>query len=71
MPQIEFLGMIFRKQSNKPTRSVSDVRSLLGTTNYVSRFIRNYSDLGAPLRDFTHKGVKLKWQEVTKRHKTS
>ena len=33
-------------------------------TNYVSRFIRNYADIIAPLRDLTHKGVELKWQEV-------
>ena len=44
--------------------SVSDVRSLLGMTNYVSRFIRNYADIVAPLRDLTHKGVEFKWQEV-------
>ena len=32
--------------------------------NYVSRFICNYADIVAPLRDLTHKGVKFKWQEV-------
>ena len=50
MPRIEFFGMVFSadgmspdpakveaiKQAEAPT-SVSDVRSLLGTTNYVSR----------------------------------
>ena len=40
-----------------PPNSVSDVRSLLGMTNYVSRFIHNYADL-------TRKGVEFKWQEV-------
>ena len=51
------------KQADPPT-SVSDVRSLLGMTNYVSRFIRNYADIVAPLRDLTRKGVEFKWQEV-------
>ena len=51
------------KQADPPT-SVSDVRSLLGMTNYVSRFICNYADIVAPLCDLTYKGVELKWQEV-------
>ena len=51
------------KQADPPT-SVSDVRSLLGMTNYVSRFIRNYAHIVARLRDLTHKGVEFKWQEV-------
>ena len=51
------------KQADLPT-SASDVRSLLGMTNYVSRFIRNYADIVAPLRDLTRKGVEFKWQEV-------
>ena len=77
MPRIEFFGMIFSgqgmsadpakieaiKQADAPS-SVSDVRSLLGMANYVSRFIRNYADIVAPLRDLTHKGAEFKWQEV-------
>ena len=51
------------KQADPPT-SVSDVRSLLGMTNYVSLFIRNYADIVAPLRDLTYKNVEFKWQEV-------
>ena len=51
------------KQADPPT-SVSDVRSLLGMTNYVSRFISNYADIVAPLRELTHKGVEFKWHEV-------
>ena len=51
------------KQADPPT-SVSDVRSLLGMTNYVSLFIRNYADIVAPLRDLTYKDVEFKWQEV-------
>ena len=77
MPRIEFFGMIFSgqgmsadpakieaiKQADAPN-SVSNVRSLLGMANFVSRFIRNYADIVAPLRDLTHKGVEFKWQEV-------
>ena len=77
MPRIEFFGMEFSadgmspnpakveaiKQAEAPT-SVSDVRSLLGMTNYVSRFIRDYADIVAPLRDLTHKGVEFKWEDV-------
>ena len=51
------------KQADEPN-SVSDVRSLLGMANYVSRFIRNYADIVAPLSDLTHKGVEFKWQEI-------
>ena len=43
---------------------MSDVRSLLGMTNYVSRFIRDYAEIVAPLRDLTHKGVEFKWEDV-------
>ena len=51
------------KQAEAPT-SVSDVRSLLGMTNYVSRFIRDYANIVAPLHDLTHKGVEFKWIDV-------
>ena len=51
------------KQAEAPT-SVSDVCSLLGMTNYVSRFIRDYADIVAPLRDITHNGVEFKWEDV-------
>ena len=36
-------------QKADPLSSVNDVRSLLGITNYVSRFIRNYTDIVSPL----------------------
>ena len=68
IPQIEFFGMVISaqgmspdpakvkaiKQADPPT-SVSDVRSLVGMTNYVSRFICNYADMVAPLCDLTYK----------------
>ena len=68
MPRIEFFGMVSSaqgmspdpakvkamKQADSPT-FVSDVRSLLDMTDYVSHFIRNYADIFAPLRDLIHK----------------
>ena len=78
MPHIEFFSMLFSadgmspnpakvKQSSKqkylPQWS-SDVRSLLGMTNYVSCLICDYADIVAPLRDLTHKGVEFKWKDV-------
>ena len=77
MPRIEFFGMVFSgqgmppdpakveaiKQAEAPT-SRSDVRSLLGMANCASRFIRDYADIVAPLRDLTHKGVEFKWEDV-------
>ena len=77
MPRIEFFGMVFSADGTSPDpakleaikqaealTSVSDVCSLLGMTNYVSRFIRDYADIVAPLRDLTHKGVEFKWEDV-------
>jgi len=72
MPRIEFFGMVFSadgmspdparmeaiNQAEAPT-SVTVVCSLLGMTNYVSRLMRNYADIVAPLRDLTHKGVEF------------
>ena len=77
MPRIELFGMVFSadcmsldpakveaiKQAEAPT-SVSDVRSLLSMTNYVPRFILDYADIVAPLRDLTHKGDEFKWEDV-------
>ena len=44
--------------------SVSDVHSLLGLTNYASRFIRDYVHIVVPLCDLTHKGMEFKWEKV-------
>ena len=44
-----------------PPQSASEVRSLLGMTQYLARFIPNYSDTVAPLRELTHKNVQFKW----------
>jgi len=79
MPRIEFFGMVFSADGMSPDPAkveatkqacaeaptpVTDVRSLLGMTNHVSRFIRGYVDIVAPLRDLTHKGVEFKWEDA-------
>ena len=59
---INFFGLVFSGrgmspdpakieaiQKADPLSSVNDVRSLLGISNYVSRFIRNYADIVSPL----------------------
>ena len=76
LPRIEFFGMVFSAhgvspdpakveaiKSAEPPTSASDVRSLLGMPNYVSRFIRGYANIVAPLRDLTHKDVEFKWEK--------
>lgn len=42
-------------------KNVSEVRSFLGMTNYVGRFIPNYSTITAPLRDLTKNNVNFEW----------
>ena len=46
----------------QPPRNVSEMKSLLGMTQYVSRFIPNYASTTAPLRALTHQKVSWKWQ---------
>ena len=41
----------------QPPRNVSEMKSLLGLTQYVSRFIPNYASITAPLRALTHQKV--------------
>ncbi|XP_062610353.1 uncharacterized protein K02A2.6-like [Saccostrea cucullata] len=73
--QIEFYGYVFSsegisadprkvdaiKNSEIPSNA-SEVRSFLGMTNYVGRFIPNYSTITAPLRELTKQNVKFEWQ---------
>ena len=46
----------------QPPKNVSEIKSLLGMTQYVSRFIPNYASITAPLRTLTHQNVTWKWQ---------
>ena len=73
---LEFYGYIFSsegisadpkkvdaiKNTEIPTNA-SEVRSFLGMTNYVGRFIPNYSTITAPLRDLTKHNVNFEWKQ--------
>ena len=50
------------KAMNPPECS-SEVKSLLGMAQYVSRFIPDYAKITAPLRSLTKQGVDWKWTE--------
>ncbi len=51
------------KNADQPT-SVSEVRSFLGLTNYVSRFIPNYASIVEPLRLLTRQNVPWDWTDA-------
>ena len=70
----EIYGHKFTKDGLKPNpekiRAVKEsstseskeaVRSFLGMTGYLSKFIPRYASLTAPLRELTHKDTKFKW----------
>ena len=72
--EIEFFGFIFNEHGVKPAPSklsavqnataptnVKELRSFLGLTNYVSRFVPNYAAITKPLRDLTRKNSQWHW----------
>ena len=72
--KIFFFGHIFSKnglsadpakvtaiQNCSAPSNVEEVRSLLGMTNYVSRFIKDYSTITEPIRTLTKHNVKWCW----------
>ena len=44
-------------------RTASDIKSLLGVTQYVSCFIPNYATITAPLRLLTRQNMPWKWEQ--------
>lgn len=73
---LEFFGYIFSKDGMSPDpkkvqdiidistpTSVTEVRSLLGMTNYCSRFIEGYATMSQPLRELTHKHQPWAWTD--------
>lgn len=75
-PTIEFYGYEFSSEGMKPSTSkiadlqnadrpndVKSVRSFLGMTNYLKRFILNYSTVTYPLRQLTKQNVPFDWTE--------
>ena len=72
--QITFYGYRFDQEGLKPTpekvqaiyecetsRSKTEVRSLLGMTGYLSKFIPRYASLTKPLSDLTRTETKFHW----------
>ena len=47
-----------------PPSNTAELRSFLGTVNYVSRFIPDFSTITAPLRALTRRGCKWQWTEL-------
>ena len=82
--QITFLGHRLAKNEIRPTEdntetirkfsipaSKAELQSFLGLTNYVSRFIPNYSVLTEPLRELLRKGESFKWLDRRIRQRLS
>ena len=79
--EVEFLGFIVGINGVKidPTKTksvqewptpktIKDVQSFLGFTNYNRKFVKDYSKLALPLTTLTKKDTEFKW---TKEHETS
>ncbi|KAJ8047536.1 hypothetical protein HOLleu_06562 [Holothuria leucospilota] len=54
-------GKISDIQNTKVPKDASEVRSFLGLTQYLARFIPNYASITAPLRELTKKDAKFVW----------
>ena len=78
--EIKFYGHIFSSsgirpdpskveaiQTASPPKNPSEVKSLLGMTQYVSRFIPKYATITAPLRLLTRQGTPWKWEQDEQR----
>ena len=73
---LEYFGYIFSADGIKPSptktqalknanrpEDLKALRSFLGMTNYLKRFIPNYSTITYPLRRLTQKDVKYEWNQ--------
>ena len=71
------MGLIFSKNGIHPTKhkvettkqllapaNAKEVRSFLGMTNYLSRFIPPYSTISTPLHELTKKETIWKWTQI-------
>ena len=48
-------------------KSVFEIRSFLGLAGYFRRFIKDFSQLVAPMTRLTRKGVKFEWNDLCKK----
>ena len=75
--QIDYLGMVLSPREKKmdqtklngikqwPTpKTVKDVRSFMGFTNFYQKFIGNYSNIARPLIDLTKKNEPWNWSNA-------
>ena len=71
---LEFYSFKFSQEGLKPTpdkvtaikectaqQSKAEIRSFLGMTGYLSKFIPRYASLTKPLRELTHKDAMFQW----------
>ena len=49
-------------QDLKPTNNVTEVRSLLSSESFCSRYILDFASITRPMRIFTHKNEQLRWE---------
>ena len=77
--EVKFFGYIFDKHGMRPDpekvqalkdteapKTVEEMRSFLGMSNFCSHFIPNYSILTGPLRAMTRKGTTFAWSEESR-----
>lgn len=75
--EITFLGHSFNARGMKPENNrvkaivdlpkpaeKKELERFLGVTNYLSRFIPNYSNISAPLRNLLGKNVNFEWLNI-------
>ena len=78
---VEYLGHIVSKQGIStsprkvsaianvhPPTDVSKLRSFLGMVNYYGKFIKNLTDLCAPLNNLLRKGISWNWTDGCQRN---
>ncbi len=78
--EITFLGFVIRPREigiepekvaavrDWPTpKTVKEVRSFIGFTNFYRTFVKGYGEIATPLYDLTKKGVPFEWKEEQKR----
>lgn len=52
-----------KRSTTQPSQNASDVKSLLGMMQYVSRFSANHPTITAPLRFLTRQDTPWKWEQ--------
>ncbi|KAK7907206.1 hypothetical protein WMY93_015818 [Mugilogobius chulae] len=78
--QVSYVGHVFTahglKADPSKTKAISDMpvptdvpalQRFLGMVNYLGKFIPNYSEITAPLRQLTHKDTEWSWHEQQQR----